>query len=311
MIRRAPKRPSRDSWTPKESGAVTKRRCTPGETSDTSAGPASLGSLVHGQRPAPSATAVHPPHHQPDPRAVVRVGMCMSRLRTAVLAMSAALIVVTFNPWPGPAGADSGSAGAGSGGGTVTVGAGAGSGTGGSSGGSTGGSSSGGSGTTSPWECTYTYLALNNEGGFPSGGALPGAWYSITCDDTSTGAQVTQTAWITGAPTATAAAVDPHALALQAEQSMSLPAPGLRLDPAGIIRRRTCHLAVGRPGPLARRHGDRHGGRCVGDGSGTSCGRHLDHGGRRPGRMRRSGRSVRAGPAGFLADYLLQPYVRP
>jgi hypothetical protein len=147
--------------------------------------------------------------------------------------MSAALIVVTFNPWPGPAGADSGSAGAGSGGGTVTVGAGAGSGTGGSSGGSTGGSSSGGSGTTSPWECTYTYLALNNEGGFPSGGALPGAWYSITCDDTSTGAQVTQTAWITGAPTATAAAVDPHALALQAEQSMSLPAPGLRLDPAG------------------------------------------------------------------------------
>ena len=53
----------------------------------------------------------------------------------------------------------------------MSVGAGTGSGGGGNSGGSTGGNSSGGSGTTSPWECTYTYLALNSEGGFPPGGA--------------------------------------------------------------------------------------------------------------------------------------------
>ena len=143
------------------------------------------------------------------------------------------LVVVVVDPWAGPAGADTGSAGAGSGGGTVSVGAGTGSDAGGNSGGSTGGNPSGGSGTASPWECTYTYLALNNEGGFPAGGALPGAWYSVTCDDTATGAQVTQTVWISGAPPSTAPQVDPYVVALRAEQSMTLPTPSLRLDPTG------------------------------------------------------------------------------
>jgi len=131
-----------------------------------------------------------------------------------------------------PAGAD-GSAGAGSGGGTVTVGAGSGSGSAGGAGSASGGGSTVSGGGSSPWQCTYTYLAINNEGGFPPGGPLPGAWYSVTCDDAATGAQVTQTVWVTGAPPSSTPQVDPHALALQAEQSMTLPAPTLLDDPAG------------------------------------------------------------------------------
>ena len=133
-----------------------------------------------------------------------------------------------------PSGADS--TGAGSGGGTVSVGAGSGSGGPGSGGsqGSPGGTSpgSGGSGA-SPWSCTYTYLALNNEGGFPPGGALPGAWYSVTCVDAATAVQVTQTVWVTGAAPAGAAPVDPRSLALQAENSIDLPRPVVHIDPSG------------------------------------------------------------------------------
>ena len=55
----------------------------------------------------------------------------------------------------------------------------------------------------------------------------------MTCDDPSTGAQVTQTVWVTGGAPSTAPQVDPYTVALQAEQSMTLPAPTLRLDPTG------------------------------------------------------------------------------
>ena len=134
---------------------------------------------------------------------------------------------------PVPAGADT--TGAGAGGGTVTVGAGSGAGAPGSGGGTgsdgpTGGT---GGGTGSPWTCTSTYLGLNNEGGFPPGGPLPGAWYSVTCDDRVTSAQVTQTVWITGGAPSSTPAVDPRALALQAENSIALPRPTLGLDPSG------------------------------------------------------------------------------
>jgi hypothetical protein len=74
---------------------------------------------------------------------------------------------------------------------------------------------------------------LNNEGGFPAGGPTPGAWYSVTCDDAATGAQVTQTVWITSAKAAAVPQVDPRTLALRAEQSMTLPAPLIGLDPVG------------------------------------------------------------------------------
>jgi hypothetical protein len=74
---------------------------------------------------------------------------------------------------------------------------------------------------------------LNNEGGFPPGGPTPGAWYSVTCDDAASGAQVTQTVWITSGQAASVPQVDPRTLALQAEQSMQLPAPVIGLDPAG------------------------------------------------------------------------------
>ena len=158
-----------------------------------------------------------------------------SPLRIVGTAAAAALavVIVVVDPVAPPAGADSGTAGAGSGGGTVTVGAGTGSGSGGGAGGSSGGGPTSGSGSASPWQCTYTYLALNNDGGFPPGGPLPGAWYSVTCDDATTGAQVTQTVWVTGAPPAAVPQVDPHALAIQAEQSMTLSDPTLLDDPAG------------------------------------------------------------------------------
>jgi len=139
--------------------------------------------------------------------------------------------VLLMGPTAGTAVADTGSAGAGSGGGTVSVGVGAGGGSGGSGGSSSGGGTGGGAGS-SPWTCTYTYLALNNQGGFPDGGPMPGAWYSVTCDDIATGAQVTQTVWITNPP-ATLPPVDPRVLALQAENAMALPSPVIHLDPSG------------------------------------------------------------------------------
>jgi hypothetical protein len=150
-----------------------------------------------------------------------------------VAATAAAAAALVAGPAASPAGADTGTVGAGSGGGTVTVGAGSGSGTGGAPGGTSGGASGGGSGGTSPWQCTYTYLALNNDGGFPAGGAEPGAWYSVTCVDASSGTQVTQTVWVTGTPAATVPQVDPRTLALQAEQSMVLPDPTPLSDPSG------------------------------------------------------------------------------
>ncbi len=124
-------------------------------------------------------------------------------------------------------------------GGTVSVGAT----DGGSSGGTpgslgTGGSSSSGgpgSGGGSPWTCTYTSLLLNDIGGFPPGGATPGGWYSVTCVNRASGASSTQTEWITRQPTAlppATPAIDPRVVALQAENSLRLPAPSLRFNPA-------------------------------------------------------------------------------
>jgi hypothetical protein len=157
-------------------------------------------------------------------------------VRTALTTTAVAVFAagsVLIGPAAGPAAADTGSAGAGSGGGTVGVEAGSGGGSGGPIGGGSGGpSSGGGSGGSSPWTCTYSILALNNQGGFPPGGPQPGAWYSVTCDDIATGVQVTQTVWITNSPAA-APPVDPRVLALQAENAITLPAPVIHLDPSG------------------------------------------------------------------------------
>jgi len=147
---------------------------------------------------------------------------------TGVLALAFLLV----DPTAGPAVADTGSAGAGSGGGTVSVGVGTGTGSGGNGGGTPSGGGTGVGSGNSPWTCTYTYLTLNNQGGFPNGGPTPGAWYSVTCADLATGAQVTQTIWITAPPVAVPQ-VDPRILALQAENSIRLPAPVVHLNPSG------------------------------------------------------------------------------
>jgi|GEM_PF-761084 len=156
----------------------------------------------------------------------------LRRLPRAVVAATSLGLATAVAAAPAPVGADS--TGAGAGGGTVSVGAGSGGGTpGGGSTGPTGGPTGTGSGAPSPWSCTYTYLALNNEGGFPPGGTLPGAWYSVTCVDAATAVQVTQTVWVTGAAPAPTPQVDPRALALAAENSMQLPRPTLRMNPSG------------------------------------------------------------------------------
>ena len=151
-----------------------------------------------------------------------------------LVAVPAAVLVLVLGPLCSPVPAGAGTTGAGAGGGSVSVGAGSGSGTPGSGGGAGSGGSTGGTGGTgSPWTCTSTYLALNNEGGFPPGGPLPGAWYSVTCVDTATSVQVTQTVWIANGTPVPSPTVDPRTLAIQAENSMVLPRPALGLDPSG------------------------------------------------------------------------------
>jgi hypothetical protein len=124
-------------------------------------------------------------------------------------------------------------------GGTVTVGAS----DGGSSNGAFPGSTAGDQGNgpnggasgpgTNPWVCTYTQLVLNDIGGFAPGGPTPGSWYTVTCANRLTGANVTQTEWIPDQSAAGPPPVDPHTLALQAENSLQLPAPTTHLNPSG------------------------------------------------------------------------------
>ncbi len=114
--------------------------------------------------------------------------------------------------------------------GTITVGA--------SDGGSTpgypgvAGDGVAGSGGTGPWTCAATSLLLNEEGGFAPGGPTPGGWYSVTCDNSVSGATTTQTEWLTSHAQTGTPAVDPRTLALQAENSLRLPDPTLHFNPA-------------------------------------------------------------------------------
>ncbi|MGH9079831.1 MAG: hypothetical protein ACRDYE_07115 [Acidimicrobiales bacterium] len=80
-------------------------------------------------------------------------------------------------------------------------------------------------------------LVLNDEGGIAPGGPTPGSWYSMTCTNAFTGASFNQTLWLADKTTNPAGppapAVDPRALALQAEGSLQLPAPVIHLNPSG------------------------------------------------------------------------------
>jgi len=142
-------------------------------------------------------------------------------------ALTLTIVVATVVTAPPAFGAATGSD---NGDGTVTVGV--------SDGGSTNGEpgtqfgGGGGSGAASPWTCTSTSLLLNDEGGFAPGGPTPGGWYSVTCIDSVTGASTTQTEWITSQAPTTAPAVDPRAVALQAENSLRLPGPSLHFNPS-------------------------------------------------------------------------------
>ena len=116
--------------------------------------------------------------------------------------------------------------------GTITVGA--------SSGGSGSGGPGGGAGSTgggrgaSPWLCVYTELLLNDEGGIAPGGPTPGSWYSVICTDQLTGSSNTQTEWIPDQAVGSIPAVNPYAVALQAENSLRLPAPTSYFNPPDI-----------------------------------------------------------------------------
>lgn len=82
-------------------------------------------------------------------------------------------------------------------------------------------------------ECTSTSLVLNDEGGFAPGGPTPGGWYSVTCTDVATGAQVTQTEWVPDQAGAPQAPANPYDVALSAERAITLPKPMVSTDPAG------------------------------------------------------------------------------
>ncbi|MGP0107386.1 MAG: hypothetical protein ACLPR9_00715 [Acidimicrobiales bacterium] len=140
------------------------------------------------------------------------------------LAATAALLTGTAEP------AHAGASGSDGPGGTVNVGAGSG-GTQGGVPGSPGGGGEGAGQGINPWTCSYTDLVLNNEGGIAPGGPTPGAWYSVTCNDRLTGTQTTQTEWIPDQSTPSSPAVDPRSVALQAERSLALPAPGSHFNP--------------------------------------------------------------------------------
>lgn len=127
--------------------------------------------------------------------------------------------------------AHAGTSGGDSAGGTVSIGATDGGSSPGAPAGSGGSGGSGGQGG-SPWVCTYLKLVLNDGGGIAPGGPTPGSWYSVTCTDQSSGASTTQTEWIPDQSNATAPAVDPRLLALQAERSVQLPAPASHFNPS-------------------------------------------------------------------------------
>jgi hypothetical protein len=97
-----------------------------------------------------------------------------------------------------------------------------------------GGSDTGGAASFVP-VCTSTVLALNNDVGPPAGVTTPGSWYSIVCT-TSSGGTTTTNPWIPNgsAPAIPAAtpAVNPYALAMQAENSLQLPSPTINFNPA-------------------------------------------------------------------------------
>lgn len=164
-------------------------------------------------------------------RWLMRNGTSWSAARcAAVAAVAAAVSVMHASP------AFAGAAGSDGPGGTVTVGASDGvSSPGGPGGGAgaPGGGSGGGANGGSPWVCIDTSLVLNDEGGFAPGGPTPGGWYSVTCIDDVTGAATTRTEWIPDQAAATAPAVDPHEVALQAERSLDLPVPSLFFNPSG------------------------------------------------------------------------------
>lgn len=84
-------------------------------------------------------------------------------------------------------------------------------------------------------QCTTTVLELNNiADGPPPGVTGPGSWYSITCT-TPAGGTTTINPWISSAPAAppaaAAPAVNPYAIALQAENSLNLPPPTIEFNP--------------------------------------------------------------------------------
>jgi hypothetical protein len=85
------------------------------------------------------------------------------------------------------------------------------------------------------WLCLYTKLLLNDEGGIAPGGPTPGSWYSVTCVNQITDASTTETEWISDrAAVGGTPAVDPYAVARQAENSLRLPQPDTSFSPAAF-----------------------------------------------------------------------------
>jgi hypothetical protein len=162
----------------------------------------------------------------------------MRLILRALMVMGILLFATVVGVAVTPKVARAGLADGGAGSGTISVGVGDGGATPGSPGGGTGstggkgGTGTGGAPVRNPWTCTYLKLVLNDIGGFAPGGPTPGSWYSVTCNNSTTGASWTQTEWIADQAPTSAPPVDPHALALEALKSLRLPAPTAHFDPA-------------------------------------------------------------------------------
>lgn len=94
-----------------------------------------------------------------------------------------------------------------------------------------GGAKSGSSGSS----CTYTPLPAKDAATFGPGGPTPGSWYFVKCPGKTLTIYNGALSWFPSAPTTQAGPTTaPSALALQAADSLSLPAPVVDLNPSSF-----------------------------------------------------------------------------
>jgi hypothetical protein len=87
-----------------------------------------------------------------------------------------------------------------------------------------------------PFDCTYTPLPADEAATFGAGGPSPGSWFFVKCPGRTLTIYSGALSWFPSAAPATASApaVAPTALALQASDSLTLPSPVVNLNPSAF-----------------------------------------------------------------------------